>query len=42
MHAEAYDWVTPHATDRAVAVLDIGGRNVNGSPRHCSLPPTLT
>jgi SAM-dependent methyltransferase len=27
-------WITAHATDEAVSVLDIGGRDVNGSPRH--------
>ena len=27
-------WVAAHATDEPVAVLDLGGRNVNGSPRH--------
>lgn len=31
MHPEAYEWVTRHATTEAVSVLDIGGRNVNGS-----------
>lgn len=33
MHPEAYEWVTRHATDDPVSVLDIGGRDVNGSPR---------
>ena len=33
MHPEAFDWVTRHATDQPCSVLDIGGRNVNGSPR---------
>lgn len=35
MHPEAYDWVSRHcpATDTA-AVLDIGGRNINGSVRN--------
>lgn len=26
-------WVAAHATDEPVAVLDLGGRNINGSPR---------
>jgi len=33
MHAEALEWVRRHATTRAVSVLDLGGRNINGSPR---------
>ena len=33
MHPEAFNYVRPYATDKAVSVLDIGGRNVNGSPR---------
>lgn len=33
MHAEALDWVSRYATDDPVAVLDLGGRDVNGSPR---------
>ena len=33
MHPQAYDWVRAHATDAPVAVLDLGGRDVNGSPR---------
>lgn len=33
MHPEAMAWVQRHAT-LANFVLDIGGRNVNGSPRH--------
>lgn len=33
MHAEAMQWVAEHATTDPVAVLDLGGRNVNGSPR---------
>ena len=28
------DWVAAHATDEPVSVLDIGGRDTNGSPRH--------
>lgn len=31
MHNEAYGWVAEHATGERVAVLDIGGRNINGS-----------
>lgn len=34
MHPEAMEWVARHATADPVAVLDIGGRDVNGSPRH--------
>ena len=33
MHPEAFEWVARHATDQPCSVLDIGGRNVNGSPR---------
>lgn len=33
MHPEAFVWVTEHATDAPVAVLDIGGRNINGGVR---------
>ena len=33
MHAEAYEWVRTYATDEPVEVLDIGGRNVNGTSR---------
>lgn len=33
MHAEAFAWVVQHATQDGVTVLDIGGRNVNGSIR---------
>lgn len=33
MHTEAYEWVRRHATDKPVAVLDLGGRNINGSVR---------
>lgn len=31
MHAEAYQWVQRHATQEPVTVLDIGGRNINGT-----------
>jgi SAM-dependent methyltransferase len=34
VHAEAYEWVTRHATSEAVKVLDIGGRNINGTVRN--------
>lgn len=34
MHAEALEWVRQHATDKPVTVLDLGGRDINGSPRH--------
>jgi SAM-dependent methyltransferase len=33
MHTEAYEWVRRHATSRPVAVLDLGGRDINGTPR---------
>jgi predicted methyltransferase len=33
MHAEAFAWVAQHATQAEVTVLDLGGRNVNGSIR---------
>jgi methyltransferase family protein len=34
MHAEAWAWLTDHATDGSVSVLDLGGRVVNwDSPR---------
>lgn len=33
MHVEAFAWVEQHATEAPVDVLDIGGRDVNGSPR---------
>lgn len=32
MHPEAMDWFARHAT-RDGAVLDVGGRNINGTPR---------
>lgn len=35
MHGAAYLWVRDHAPDEPGHVLDIGGRNVNGSPRSC-------
>lgn len=33
MHPAAYEWVRRFATSEPVAVLDIGGRNINGSVR---------
>lgn len=33
MHDAAYQWVALHASADPVAVLDIGGRNINGSVR---------
>ncbi|HEY3650451.1 MAG TPA: methyltransferase domain-containing protein [Streptosporangiaceae bacterium] len=33
MHAEALEWIAKHATGDPVTVLDIGGRDLNGSPR---------
>lgn len=33
MHDEAYKWVARYATTDPAAVLDCGGRNINGSPR---------
>jgi SAM-dependent methyltransferase len=34
MHEQAMEWIAKHATSGPVSVLDIGGRDVNGSPRH--------
>jgi hypothetical protein len=33
MHEQAMAWVAQHATDQPVSVLDLGGRDINGSPR---------
>jgi len=33
MHPEAYAWVARWATDEPVTVLDIGGRDINGTAR---------
>jgi SAM-dependent methyltransferase len=33
MHDQAMAWIAKHATSEPVTVLDIGGRDVNGSPR---------
>ena len=34
MHAEARAWVEQYATDQPVEVLDLGGRDINGSIRN--------
>ena len=33
MHPAARAWITKHGTDNNVRVLDVGGRNINGTPR---------
>lgn len=33
MHAQAYEWVRRFCSDAPARVLDIGGRDINGSPR---------
>jgi SAM-dependent methyltransferase len=33
MHQQAHEWVSRHATADAVRVLDVGGRNINGTVR---------
>ena len=33
MHPEVLEWVGRWATDEPISVLDIGGRDVNGTPR---------
>lgn len=33
MHAEAHSWVAQYRSDESVTVLDIGGRNINGTTR---------
>lgn len=33
VHDQAMEWVRAHATDEPVTVLDLGGRDNNGSPR---------
>lgn len=33
MHPEAYSWVAAHATADPVKVVDLGGRNINGSTK---------
>lgn len=34
MHTEALEWVSRYATAEPAAVLDLGGRDINGSVRH--------
>lgn len=34
MHEAAMNWVHSHADIEARTILDVGGRNINGSPRH--------
>ncbi len=34
VHDAALEWIAKHAPSGPVTVLDIGGRDVNGSPRH--------
>jgi SAM-dependent methyltransferase len=34
MHEQAMAWIAEHATGDPVKVLDIGGRDINGSPEH--------
>jgi len=33
VHTQALEWVEQYSTDGPVSVLDIGGRNINGTPR---------
>jgi SAM-dependent methyltransferase len=33
MHPEAYEWVSRYATNAPITVLDIGGRDINGTCR---------
>ena len=33
MHVQAFAWIARFATDEPLAVVDIGGRDINGSPR---------
>ena len=33
MHEQAYEWIAQHATEEPVSVLDLGGRDINGSPK---------
>ena len=33
MHAAAMEWIQAHATADTVRVLDVGGRQINGTPR---------
>lgn len=34
MHDQAMRWIEKHATTDPVSVLDLGGRDINGNPRH--------
>jgi hypothetical protein len=34
MHDEAMSWIARHADARAITVLDLGARDINGSPKH--------
>src|SRR5215207_4228586 len=34
MHDQAMQWIAKYATAEPVSVLDLGGRDINGSPRH--------
>ena len=42
MHDQALQWIAKHAAAEPVTVLDIGGRDVNGSPRHLFPAATWT
>lgn len=33
VHEQAMEWIAKHATTEPVTVLDLGGRDINGSPR---------
>jgi predicted methyltransferase len=33
MHPQAMAWVSQFATDQPISILDLGGRDVNGTPR---------
>ena len=35
-------WIAKHATDEIIPVLDLGGRDINGSPRHLFPNATYT
>jgi SAM-dependent methyltransferase len=34
VHDAAMQWIAKHATTEPCSVLDVGGRSINGSPRH--------
>ena len=34
MHDQALQWIAKYATSEPVKVLDLGGRDINGSPEH--------